>query len=186
MEHPNAALLRCLLKAFTERDVATVQSIIAEGAVWRFPGARGALAGEYHGREEIAHFLGSVPRLTGGTFHLDLEDVAASDDHAVVLFTGHARRNGKTLENPTALVVRIVEGQAVEFREFVWDLPSVDDFWSQRWLWQAVGVEVAGARLQILDVAGVEQSALARDTARAPDGCQPVTAGGMLQVPVLN
>lgn len=129
-EHPNATLLRRLFKAFAERDVATVQSIIADDAVWRFRGSRGALAGEYHGREEIAHFLGSVPSLTGGTFHIDLKDVTASDGHAVVLFTGHAQRKGKTLENPTALVVRIHDGQAVEFSEFVWDLPTVDDFWS--------------------------------------------------------
>ena len=129
-EHPNTALLRRLFKAFAERDVATVQSIIAEDAVWRFPGARGALAGEYHGRDEIAHFLGSVPKLTGGTFHLEVHDVAASDDRAVVLFTGRGERNGKTLENPTALVVSIRDGQAVEFSEYVWDLPAVDDFWS--------------------------------------------------------
>ncbi len=129
-EHPNATLIRRLFAAFAARDAATAMSIIADDAVWRFPGTRGALAGEYHGRDEIAHFLGGVPNLTGGTFHIEIEDVAASDDHAVVLFTGHAERNGKTLKNPTALVVRIRDGQTVEFREFVWDLPSVDDFWA--------------------------------------------------------
>ena len=129
-EHPNATLLRRLFKAFADRDVATVQSIIAEDAVWRFPGKRGALACEYHGREEIFHFLASVPKLTGGTFHAEIKDIAASDDHAVILFTGHAQRNGMTLDNPTSLVVRIRDGKAAEFQEFVWDLPSVEDFWA--------------------------------------------------------
>jgi ketosteroid isomerase-like protein len=129
-EHPNATLIRRLFAALAERDAATALSIIAEDAVWCFPGEGGALAGEHRGREEIAHFLGSVPKLTGGTFHIDLDDVVASDDNAVVLFTGHGERNGKTLANDTALVVRIRDGQAVEFREFVWDLPTVEDFWS--------------------------------------------------------
>ncbi len=129
-EHPNTTLIRRLLQAFAERDLAPVQSIIAADAVWRFPGERGALAGEHRGRNAIARFLVGVMSLTGGTFHLDLEDVTASDEHAVVLFTGRGERNGKTLANPTALVVRIRDGQAVDFREFVWDLPAVDGFWS--------------------------------------------------------
>jgi ketosteroid isomerase-like protein len=67
--------------------------------------------------------------LTGGTFHLDIEDIAAGGNSVVVPFTGHGQRNGKTLDNPTSLRVRIQEGQAVEFREFVWDLAHVEDFW---------------------------------------------------------
>jgi ketosteroid isomerase-like protein len=128
-EHPNAALIRRLFQALAERDFATAPSIIAEDAVWYFPGTRGALAGEHRGREAILHFLASVMTLTGGTFHLDIEDITAGENSVVVLFTGHGQRNGKTLDNPTALRVRIRDGQAVEFREFVWDLAHVEDFW---------------------------------------------------------
>jgi uncharacterized protein len=72
-EHPNAALIRRLFQAFAERDFATAQSIIAEDAVWHFPGTRGALAGEHRGHEAIFRFLASVMTLSGGTFHLDGE-----------------------------------------------------------------------------------------------------------------
>jgi hypothetical protein len=129
-EHPNAALIRRLFQAFDDRDFATSQSIIAEDAVWHFPGTHGALAGEHRGRQAILRFLASVMTLTGGTFHLDIEDITASEGNAVVLFTGHAQRNGKTLDNPTALRVRFRDGQAAEFREFVWDLAHVEDFWA--------------------------------------------------------
>jgi ketosteroid isomerase-like protein len=129
-EHPNTALIRRLFQAFAERDFAAAQSIVAENAVWHFPGTRGALAGEHRGREAILRFLASVMTLTGGTFHLDIEDITASDNNAVVLFAGHGQRDGKTLDNPTALRVRIRDGQAVEFREFVWDLAHVEDFWA--------------------------------------------------------
>ena len=119
-----------MFQAFAEVDFATAQSIIAEDAVWYFPGTRGALAGEHRGREAIFHFLSSVMTLTGGTFHLDIEDITAGENNVVVLFTGHGQRNGKTLDNPTSLRVRIREGQAVGFREFVWDLDHVEEFWS--------------------------------------------------------
>jgi uncharacterized protein len=129
-EHPNAALIRRLFEAFAERDFATAQSIIAEDAVWHFPGTRGALAGEHRGRDAIFRFLASVMTLTDSTFHLDIEDMTAGENNVVVLFTGHGQRDSKTLDNPTALRVRIRDGQAVEFREFVWDLEHVEDFWS--------------------------------------------------------
>jgi ketosteroid isomerase-like protein len=129
-EHTNAALIRRLFDALANREVAVALSIIAEDAVWYFPGTRGALAGEHCGRDAILRFLASVMTLTGGTFHLEIEDVTASDDNAVVLFTGHGQRDGKTLHNPTALRVRIRDAQAVEFREFVWDLAHVEDFWA--------------------------------------------------------
>lgn len=119
-EHPNAATLRRLFAALEERDVTTVTALIAEDAGWRFPGSRGQLAGEHRGHAEIMAFLAKVMALTGGTFHLEIEDVAASDEHAIVLFTGHGERNGKQLNNPTCLQVRMVGGRAVEFQEFLW------------------------------------------------------------------
>jgi len=129
-EHRNAKLVRRLFASFGARDFATFQRLVADDAVWHFPGTRSALAGEHRGRDAIAQFLASVMTLSNGTFRLEIRDVTASDDHAVVLFTGHGQRNGKTLFNPTSLVVRIAGGQAVEFSEFVWDLPTVDDFWA--------------------------------------------------------
>ena len=129
-EHPNAAALRRLFDALEARDVGSVQELVAEDAGWTFPGRRGLIAGEHRGREAILRFLASVMTLTGGTFSLELHDIAGSDDHAVALFTGRGQRNGKTLENPTVLVVTMRDGRAGDFREFVWDLEHVEDFWS--------------------------------------------------------
>jgi ketosteroid isomerase-like protein len=129
-EHANAALARGLFDALLKRDAAAVQAAIAEDAVWRFPGRRGQLAGEHRGREAILGFLGKVMVLTSGTFSLEIEDVTASDDNVVVLFTGSGERNGRTLHNPTALRIRIANGQAKEFTEFVWDIEHVEEFWA--------------------------------------------------------
>ncbi len=129
-DHPNADIVRRLFRAFAERDIATANSLIAEDAVWTFPGKRGQLAGEHRGREAIAAFFSKVMVLTNGTFHLDLHDATVSDDRAVALFTGSGERNGKTLDNSTAFVVTIRDGRCADFREFVWNLPEVDEFWS--------------------------------------------------------
>jgi len=129
-EHPNATRIRALFAAFKGADVATVQATIPDDAVWHFPGRAGKIAGSHRGRPAIVQFLMSVMQLTNGTFHLDMEHVLADDSHAVAFFRGHGERNGKTLDNPTCLRMRIVNGQVVEVWEFVWDLFAVDDFWS--------------------------------------------------------
>jgi len=129
-EHPNATLVRSTFEAFRNADVATIQSMLPAHAVWHFPGRGGQLAGTHRGRDAIFAFLVNVQALTDHTFHLDLHDVIANDRHAIALFTGHGTRNGKTLENPTCLRMRIENSQIVEMWEFVWDLYHVDDFWA--------------------------------------------------------
>ena len=128
--HPNAVRVRELFAAFRAGDVDAIRAAIAERAVWHFPGRHGQLAGSHRGRDAIFAFLLKVQALTDGTFHLDLIDVIANDEHAVALFRGHAERNGKTLDNPTCLRMRIERGEVVEVWEFVWDLFAVDEFWS--------------------------------------------------------
>lgn len=129
-EHPNAALVRDLFRAFREADAATVERLLADDAVWEFPGRSGRIAGRHEGRPAIVAFLMNVMALTDGTFHLDFEDVVAGDTTAVALFRGHGRREGRELDNPTALVIRIQDGRITALREFVWNLYEVDEFWS--------------------------------------------------------
>jgi len=128
--HPNAARIRQLFEAFRHGDIATVQEVIPEDAVWHFPGRHGKLAGTHTGRDAIFAFLINVQALTDNTFDLDLIDVLANDEHAVALFRGHGSRDGKTLDNPTCLRMRMRDGRVAEVWEFVWDLYHVDDFWS--------------------------------------------------------
>jgi ketosteroid isomerase-like protein len=128
-EHANAIRIRELFDAFRAGDVAAIDVAIAADAVWRFPGRHGKLAGEHRGKDQIFSFLMNAQALTGGTFHVDLADVTASDEHAVAIFRGRGDRAGRRLDNPTALVIRFVDGKIVELREFVWDLEHVEEFW---------------------------------------------------------
>jgi uncharacterized protein len=130
IEHPNVARVRSLFTAFRDHDVATVLDVLAEDVVWRFPGKRGVIAGEHRGRDAVLAFLLQVPALTDGTFRLELEHAIADDERAAVFFRGRGERNGKTLDNPTCLKIRLRERRIVEVDEFVWDLFAVDEFWS--------------------------------------------------------
>jgi ketosteroid isomerase-like protein len=71
-----------------------------------------------------------VPAATLGTFHLEPEDVLASDAGAAILFRGHGERKGRRLDNPTCLRLRIEDGRIAELWEFVWDLEHVEAFWA--------------------------------------------------------
>lgn len=129
-EHPNAIRIRELFAAFRRRDTESIREALDEEAVWHFPGRTGGLAGAHVGHAGIFAFLARVGELTQGSFELELEDVLANDECAVAFFRGRARRNGRELDNPTCLKIRLREGRAVELHEFVWDLSAVDAFWS--------------------------------------------------------
>ncbi len=124
-----AALTEKLFDAFARRDVAAAAAMIAEDAVWRFPGTNGALAGDHSGREAIFAFLFKVMELTGGTFHSERVALAGDERTAFLHFIGRAERNGKHLENPTCLMLVFDDGKLIEAREWVWDLAHVEDFW---------------------------------------------------------
>ena len=129
-EHPNVTTVREMFAAFRSNDLSAILGAIPESLVWHFPGRGGGLAGSHRGREAVLGFLARVMELTGGTFHLDLEDIVGGDRHVIALFRGRGTRGAKALDNPTCLRIRFEGGRPAEIHEYVWDLYAVDDFWS--------------------------------------------------------
>jgi ketosteroid isomerase-like protein len=128
--HPNAQRILDLFASFRSGDVAAISAHLADDVVWRFPGRKGQIAGEHRGRDGVFSFLARVMQLTSGTFQLDFEGVVADDRWAVAMFRGHGQRDGKTLDNPTCLKMRLEGGKVAEVWEFVWNLYEVDEFWA--------------------------------------------------------
>jgi ketosteroid isomerase-like protein len=129
-EHPNAVIVRKLLDGLRRGDLTAFDEAVSPDLAWHFPGRSGALAGTHRGREEVLAFFARVLQLTDATFAMDVIDVIAGDDRAVVLFRGRAVRGGRQLDNPTCLSMRVQDGRITELWEFVWDLYDVDEFWS--------------------------------------------------------
>jgi ketosteroid isomerase-like protein len=112
MAHPNADLVREGFEAFNTGDMATLNQLIADDAVWHTPG-RHPLAGDFKGKEAI---LGSFAQLaqTVDSFEQEIHAVLADDEHTVVLANATVTRGGKTVTGQQVGVFHIVDGKATE------------------------------------------------------------------------
>ena len=129
-EHPNVAIVRSAYQAFADADLDTLVKVIAEDATYHVTGHH-AFSGDYKGRDQILGLFASLADDTGGTLALEVHDVLADDDHAVVLLRERAQRKGRTLDANEVHVYHVnAAGQATEFWEFPEDQKSYDAFWS--------------------------------------------------------
>jgi ketosteroid isomerase-like protein len=128
IDHPNATTVRRLFAAFERKDAFALRDCFAEDAVWRVGGGS-RLAGTYRGRREIVRFLGSLPRLTDGTYTSQLIDVLASDDRAAVLYRATGRREGRELDIDQLLLFTLREGIVIEVLALPSDQTAFDAFW---------------------------------------------------------
>lgn len=129
MAHPNEELIRGGYDAFAKGDVADVLSRFADDITWHVSG-RSAVAGDYHGHQEVMGFFGKLQEMTGGTFSLELHDLLATDDHAVALLRARAERNGEARSFDVAHVWHVRDGKATEFWALSTSPYEDDEFWS--------------------------------------------------------
>ena len=126
----NLQLAVAVADALVGFDAATLQRILGAEIVWHFPGHDHALAGDHEGLAQVALFAGKVNELTAGTFRMEVRETYGGELGAVIAFTGRGTRpDGRVLDNPTQLVLRIVDGRVEEIWEFVWDTEAVSAFW---------------------------------------------------------
>lgn len=128
-EHPNLALMRRVLAAFSAGDIPALSSLFTKDVVWRVPG-RNSLAKDYRGQEEVFGFFGRLMELTAGTFRVENLDMLANDRGGVFVDRLTAERAGKKLSVRLVLYVTFRDGQIAEgvdhfHQERVWD-----EFWA--------------------------------------------------------
>jgi uncharacterized protein len=129
MAHPNVDLLNKGYDAFDKGDLDTVRGLFAEGIVFHIPG-RNQLSGEYRGIDEVFGFFAKLIQLTDGTFKLERHAVLADDEHGVVMSTGTAQRNGKSLSARQVDILHITDGKLTEYWAFTDDMYAEDEFYS--------------------------------------------------------
>ena len=128
MADTNAELIRRGYEAFAKGDMPTVLGLIAEDITWHVPG-RSPLSGNYKGHEEVLGFFAKGMELSGGTLRVEADEILAEGERVVVLSTVSAERKGQSWSSPEVHVWRVVDGKAVEFREFQGDQQTEDEFW---------------------------------------------------------
>jgi ketosteroid isomerase-like protein len=129
MADTNAGLLRRAYDAFAQGDVPTVLETFSDEITWHVPG-RSPLSGDYKGHSEVVGFFGTTMELSAGTFRVVVDEILAHGERVVALTTVSAERNGRRWSSPEVHVWQVVNGKAVEFREFQGDQQAEDEFWS--------------------------------------------------------
>jgi len=117
-EHPNASLVRESFSAMTRGDTQWMSDHLADDVVWHV-GGNSKMAGEYRGKETV---LGMMPPSEGGN-QIDVHDVVANDDHAVLIGTAHLEApDGDSVDYKFVNVFHISDGKVTE----AWGLAEND------------------------------------------------------------
>jgi ketosteroid isomerase-like protein len=125
-EHPNAALFRRGYAAFTAGDMDTLRELFDENIIWH-TGGRSRFSRDTHGIDETLGFFLELVQASNGTFHLDVHDVLANDEHAVALVTSHEDVDGTKYEDIGSHVVHIKDGKVTESWFFNWNPYQQDE-----------------------------------------------------------
>src|SRR3954470_13196867 len=115
--------------AFAVGDIDAVMSLCADGITFHIPGTS-PLSGMWAGRERVLEFFANAAELSEGTLALSPDEVLAEGERVVVLARVHVRRKGRSETFTNVHVIRVVNGQMTELREYVGDERGEDDFWS--------------------------------------------------------
>jgi len=124
----NAQIIRSGYEAFARGDIPTVLDMLSEEITWHVPG-RSPLSGDYRGHNGVLSFFGKCQELSDGTLKVGADEILADGERVVVLSTVTAERNGQSLAASEVHRWRVVDGKAVEFREFQGDEQGEDEFW---------------------------------------------------------
>lgn len=116
MEHPNAIRMRETLDAFMRGDLDTLLERFADDVVWYAPGDTPA-SGVFRGHDGVRRFLSLVKEGSGGSLHVDVDDILAGDRFVTIFMNVAAERDGR------AMAVTVAQFAAVD----------EDGRWSRCW-----------------------------------------------------
>ena len=113
MAHPNEEIARGVTEALSNRDMDAFFGYQTDDVVLHFPG-RGPMAGDYRGREGMGQLFQQQMQILDSPPAIEIHDVLANDDHAVVLNTVRASRGGQTTEQRQVVVMHFKDGKVAE------------------------------------------------------------------------
>ena len=131
MAHSNEQLLRRLYEAQARGDIEAYLSFLSDDVALHVPG-RSRIAGDYEGKAEVRRHFREMTELSGGTFRTSVDDIAASDQHAVGLISAFAQKEGREVSLPRIHVWLVREGELAEMWVYPRDQHAFDEFWGNR------------------------------------------------------
>jgi ketosteroid isomerase-like protein len=126
----NAEIISSGYEAFAAGDIPAVLAVFAEDITWKIAG-RSPLAGTYTGHDEVLGFFQNLGERSGGTFHLDIQDVLDNgEDRVVLVVTETAQREDRSLSHTAVHMWSVRDGKATSFQGISEDDYENDAFWS--------------------------------------------------------
>ena len=103
--HPNTELIRHFYEVharfYAGGEIQPVSEMLTDDIAWHVPG-RSPIAGHYHGKQQVLEYFRARSERASGSFRIEVRDVLANDQRAVVLAGGRATRDGlRTLNRNT-------------------------------------------------------------------------------------
>lgn len=131
--HANAKLIRdfhdALNRFYAGGDAEPVRAMLTDDVVWHVSG-RSAIAGNHVGKHQVLDYFHQRRQLGRGTFKVNVHDVLANDERAVLFAGGEAERDGRTIGWETVGIFRIETGKIVECWLVPFDQYAFDEIWS--------------------------------------------------------
>ena len=130
-EHPNAQIIQGLIDAFHAGDFETFMDGFAEDAVFRVAGDN-IVSGTYRGKPVIRDYFIRLGQVTGGSMKIDVDEILAGDNHAVMFIHVATDRKGMHLEAECAEAFRLDNAGKVTESWFLYeDQKAYDAFYAE-------------------------------------------------------
>jgi ketosteroid isomerase-like protein len=127
-QHPNATLIKNVLRAVARSETETLKQLCADGIRWHATGPT-VWAGEHEGVEEVLDFLGRLGE-AADVFNADLADLLVSEERAATIMRVSGRRGDRHLDVGYLILYRIEEGRIAEIWSAPLDPDATDAFWA--------------------------------------------------------
>ncbi|WP_369036024.1 nuclear transport factor 2 family protein [Streptomyces adonidis] len=129
-EHPHAALVRKGYDAFSRGDMDTLRGLMAADCTQHVPGSH-PLSGDFKGQDAIIDMYRRLTEETAGSMRVVLMNILVDGrGHAVAVHRFTAERQGRRIDEPGAIVFRIVGDKVTDLDECVEDIDRANEFWA--------------------------------------------------------
>ena len=128
-EHPNVQLMSDGYVAFGKGDLAALELLMTDDAVWHVPG-RTPLAGDYEGRTAVFAFFAKVMELTEGSFRVEPLTLLADDHYGCAPVRMTAHRGDRHLDVMNVQAARLEDGKVAEFWDTTTDPDAMEAFFA--------------------------------------------------------
>lgn len=130
MTHPNIELMRRYSETLAAGRAVDVLPFYADDLVLHVPG-RSRHAGTYTGKDAVLAYYTKVFQDTEGRLeNLGIDDILASDTHAVSLVRWRLHRGERTHDVDRVVLYRIEDGKIAEIWVRDWDQYGYDAFFA--------------------------------------------------------